>query len=257
MPGSGSAPSPAVENVAPPSKPSRRKSSSATETNQQSSSAFICSSCDEPITGMMITAMGKRWHSDHFVCSVCDLNLEHIQFFQKDGKPYCHLDYHDMFSPKCGHCNSAIENECLTALGKNWHPDHFFCRECGDPFGEDGYMVHDDFPYCEKDYLRLFAPKCTGCQDPIQGDFISALKGKWHRDCFGCTVRNDFFHRSLYVDLNLSRFADPFYSFQCLAMPGVSYWIRYRILLRGERQTVLPSTLQERCAICGGMMDII
>jgi hypothetical protein len=49
-------------------------------------------------------------------------------------------------------------------------------------------MVHDDFPYCEKDYLRLFAPKCTGCQDPIQGDFISALKGKWHRDCFGCTV---------------------------------------------------------------------
>ncbi|KAF8940261.1 hypothetical protein BGZ58_007152 [Dissophora ornata] len=188
MPGSGSAPSPAVENVAPLSKPSRRKSSSATETNQQSSSAFICSSCDEPITGMMITAMGKRWHSDHFVCSVCDLNLEHIQFFQKDGKPYCHLDYHDMFSPKCGHCNSAIENECLTALGKNWHPDHFFCRECGDPFGEDGYMVHDDFPYCEKDYLRLFAPKCTGCQDPIQGDFISALKGKWHRDCFGCTV---------------------------------------------------------------------
>lgn len=50
-------------------------------------------------------------------------------------------------------------------------------------------MVHDGFPYCEKDYLRLFAPKCTGCQDPIQGDFINALKGKWHRDCFGCTVR--------------------------------------------------------------------
>lgn len=49
-------------------------------------------------------------------------------------------------------------------------------------------MVHDGFPYCEKDYLRLFAPKCTGCQDPIQGDFISALKGKWHRDCFGCSV---------------------------------------------------------------------
>lgn len=52
-------------------------------------------------------------------------------------------------------------------------------------------MVHDDFPYCEKDYLRLFAPKCTGCQGPIQGDFINALKGKWHRDCFGCAVRID------------------------------------------------------------------
>ncbi|KAI9233500.1 MAG: LIM domain protein, partial [Podila humilis] len=149
---------------------------------------FICSSCNEAISGMMITAMGKRWHSDHFVCTVCNTNLEHVQFFQRDGLPYCHFDYHDKFSPKCGHCNSAIENECLTALGKSWHPGHFFCRECGDPFEEDGYMVHDDFPYCEKDYLRLFAPKCAGCQDPIQGDFISALKGKWHRDCFGCTV---------------------------------------------------------------------
>ncbi|KAF8975740.1 hypothetical protein BGZ46_008882 [Entomortierella lignicola] len=170
---------------AAPKKPARSGSSGSGKGSQ---GIFTCSSCDEPISGMMITAMGKKWHSDHFVCCICNTNLEHVQFFQKDGKPYCHLDYHETFSPKCGHCNSAIENECLTALGKSWHPGHFFCRECGDPFDEDGYMVHDDFPYCEKDYLRLFAPKCTACQDPIQGDFISALKGKWHRDCFGCTV---------------------------------------------------------------------
>lgn len=74
------------------------------------SSLFVCASCDEPISGTMITAMGKRWHSDHFVCSVCDLNLEHVQFFHKDGHPYCHFDYHDKFSPKCGHCNIPIEN---------------------------------------------------------------------------------------------------------------------------------------------------
>ncbi|KAG0247471.1 hypothetical protein BG011_001423, partial [Mortierella polycephala] len=175
---------PLLEGSSAPKKPAR---SSDNGTGSGHLSGFICSSCDEPISGMMITAMGKRWHSDHFVCAVCNLNLEHIQFFQKDGLPYCHLDYHDKFSPKCGHCNTAIENECLTALGKSWHPGHFFCRECGDPFDEDGYMVYEDFPYCEKDYLRLFAPKCTGCSDPIKGDFISALKGKWHRDCFGCT----------------------------------------------------------------------
>ncbi|KAI7820313.1 hypothetical protein BC939DRAFT_399597 [Gamsiella multidivaricata] len=172
--------------------PSRNSSSGSNKSGSgaraKNQTAFTCASCDEPISGMMITAMGKRWHSDHFVCCVCDQNLEHVQFFQRDGLPYCHLDYHEKFSPKCGHCNSAIENECLTALGKSWHPGHFFCRECGDPFDEDGYMVHDDYPYCEKDYLRLFAPKCSGCQGPIQGDFISALKGKWHRDCFGCTV---------------------------------------------------------------------
>ncbi|GJJ68342.1 hypothetical protein EMPS_00688 [Entomortierella parvispora] len=162
---------------------------------------YVCSSCDKAIVGTMITAMGKRWHSDHFVCTVCDVNLENTQFFHKDGQPYCSQDYHDKFSPKCGHCNAPIENECLTALGKSWHPDHFFCRECGDPFEEDGYMVHEDFPYCEKDYLRLFAPKCTGCLDPIQGDFINALKGKWHRDCFGCSVCHiGFDSTSYYVE---------------------------------------------------------
>ncbi|KAF9540121.1 hypothetical protein EC957_004635 [Mortierella hygrophila] len=174
----------APKPVTPPTKPARNGGDHV----GGGSSLFVCASCEEPISGTMITAMGKRWHSDHFVCSVCDLNLEHVQFFHKDGQPYCHFDYHDKFSPKCGHCNTPIENECLTALGKSWHPGHFFCRDCGDPFEEDGYMVHDGFPYCEKDYLRLFAPKCTGCQDPIQGDFISALKGKWHRDCFGCSV---------------------------------------------------------------------
>ncbi|KAF9989962.1 hypothetical protein BGZ75_004147 [Mortierella antarctica] len=185
----------AGKSVSPPSKPARGSDAGSGSGHQ---TGFVCSSCDEPISGMMITAMGKRWHSDHFVCAVCNLNLEHVQFFQKDGLPYCHLDYHEKFSPKCGHCNTAIEDECLTALGKSWHPGHFFCRECGDPFEDDGYMVHDDQPYCEKDYLRLFAPKCTGCQDPIQGDFINALKGKWHRDCFGCTVCHIGFDSSSY-----------------------------------------------------------
>ncbi|KAI8351573.1 hypothetical protein B0O80DRAFT_388308 [Mortierella sp. GBAus27b] len=185
---------PVVDKPISPSKPPRRNSSAG-------GSRFVCASCDEPITGVMISAMGKSWHSDHFVCCICDVSLEHIQFFQKDGKAYCHLDYHDQFSPKCGHCNTAIENECLTALGKSWHPGHFFCRECGDPFDEDGYMVHNDFPYCEKDFLRLFAPKCTGCEGPIQGDYISALKGKWHRDCFGCAVCHiGFDTTSYYVD---------------------------------------------------------
>ncbi|KAG0196818.1 hypothetical protein BGX28_009704 [Mortierella sp. GBA30] len=186
----------AETQVTPPPREPARDNEAGLRSGHQS--GFVCSSCDEPISGMMITAMGKRWHSDHFVCTVCNLNLEHVQFFQKDGLPYCHLDYHEKFSPKCGHCNTAIENECLTALGKSWHPGHFFCRECGDPFEEDGYMVHDDQPYCEKDYLRLFAPKCTGCQDPIQGDFINALKGKWHRDCFGCTVCHIGFDTSSY-----------------------------------------------------------
>ncbi|KAF9934776.1 hypothetical protein FBU30_000070 [Linnemannia zychae] len=201
----------------PPTKPARNSGD-----HVGGSSLFVCASCDEPISGTMITAMGKRWHSDHFVCIVCNLNLEHVQFFHKDGEPYCHFDYHEKFSPKCGHCNTPIENECLTALGKSWHPGHFFCRECGDPFEEDGYMVHDGHPYCEKDYLRLFAPKCTGCRDPIQGDFISALKGKWHRDCFGCTVCHIGFDSSSYYVENGKPYCKAHYKSGSLATTTVT-----------------------------------
>lgn len=84
-------------------------------------------------------------------------------------------------------------------------------------------MVHDGFPYCEKDYLRLFAPKCTGCQDPIQGDFISALKGKWHRDCFGCSVSSEKKSAQILQILHYLQ-----YFFLC-TIPVFFFLLRYRI----------------------------
>ena len=85
-------------------------------------------------------------------------------------------------------------------------------------------MVHDDFPYCEKDYLRLFAPKCTGCLDPIHGDFINALKGKWHRDCFGCSVRNKSETQSYEMT---ETYYPPSFSFQVchIGFDSTSYYV--------------------------------
>jgi hypothetical protein len=49
--------------------------------------------------------------------------------------------------------------------------------------------VHDGQAYCEKDYLRKFGQKCMGCGEYITtGEFVNALDGDWHRDCFVCTV---------------------------------------------------------------------
>lgn len=49
-------------------------------------------------------------------------------------------------------------------------------------------MVHDGHPYCEKDYLRKFGQKCMGCGEYMSGEFLNALGGDWHKDCFVCTV---------------------------------------------------------------------
>lgn len=38
--------------------------------------------------------------------------------------------------------------KCVTALDLTWHPDHFFCAQCGRPFGDDGFHEKNGKAYC-------------------------------------------------------------------------------------------------------------
>ncbi|XP_069940226.1 leupaxin isoform X11 [Cherax quadricarinatus] len=145
-----------------------------------------CCACDKPIVGQVITALGRTWHPEHFTCSHCNQELGTRNFFERDGKPYCEPDYHNLFSPRCSYCNGPILDKCVTALDKTWHPDHFFCTQCGNTFGDDGFHEKDGKPYCRDDYFNMFAPKCGGCNSPIMENYISALNAQWHPECFVC-----------------------------------------------------------------------
>ncbi|CAG8461130.1 6435_t:CDS:2 [Diversispora eburnea] len=146
--------------------------------DRRSSKIPLRNTCDKSISGTVLSALGKKWHPEHFTCTHCNNTLEHVGFFEKDGKPYCHLDYHELFSQRCASCNTPIEGQQISALGKVWHPGHFFCRECGNPFESGNFMVNDGYPYCKKDWMKLF--------EPVSGEFVNALGEKWHRDCFYC-----------------------------------------------------------------------
>ncbi len=37
-----------------------------------------------------------RWHPECFNCSICGELLEHVSSYERDGKMYCHLDYHEV-----------------------------------------------------------------------------------------------------------------------------------------------------------------
>lgn len=145
-----------------------------------------CTACDKPIVGQVITALGKTWHPEHFTCTHCNQELGTKNFFERDGRPYCEQDYHDLFSPRCAYCNGPILDKCVTALDKTWHPKHFFCTQCGNTFGEEGFHERDGKPYCREDYYNMFAPKCAGCNSPIMENYISALNAQWHPECFVC-----------------------------------------------------------------------
>ena len=66
-----------------------------------------------------------------------DMSFEEVQRLEaEDGDEslrfFCHLDYHELFSPRCKSCRTPIEGEVVVACGAEWHVGHFFCAQCGD-----------------------------------------------------------------------------------------------------------------------------
>ncbi|XP_068559398.1 uncharacterized protein pxnb isoform X1 [Cebidichthys violaceus] len=146
----------------------------------------VCGACCKPIVGQVVTAMGRTWHPEHFVCTHCQEEIGSRNFFEREGQPYCETDYHNLFSPRCYYCNGPILDKVVTALDRTWHPEHFFCAQCGSFFGPEGFHEKDGKAFCRKDYFDMFAPKCGGCARAILENYISALNSLWHPECFVC-----------------------------------------------------------------------
>jgi len=119
-----------------------------------------CAYCRTPIEGRVVSASSLRFHPECFRCDHCHTRLEHVGFFPEpeesrrkraeafqDDKSstssgstaaahrvkfYCHLDFHELYSPRCRNCKTPIEGEVVVACGGTWHVGHFFCAECGD-----------------------------------------------------------------------------------------------------------------------------
>ncbi|PSR91960.1 hypothetical protein BD289DRAFT_365305 [Coniella lustricola] len=188
-----------------------------------------CHECGLPIEGRFIALAGtsERFHPRCFSCYICGTSLEALEIspepdtfrgarldrirrraagevldenpgetMAEDGDErlrfYCHLDWHELFAPRCKHCKTPILGEHVVALGEHWHYGHFFCAECGDPF-EKG-MTHiekDGYAWCVNCQTRRTerrAPKCKMCKKAVIGQYVRALGGEWHDECFRCAT---------------------------------------------------------------------
>lgn len=47
----------------------------------------------------------------------------------------------------------------ITALNRNWHPEHFLCELCERRVGEDGYHEKDGHAYCR--LVKFYNKKCN------------------------------------------------------------------------------------------------
>ncbi|RKP21645.1 LIM domain protein, partial [Rozella allomycis CSF55] len=138
------------------------------------------------------------WHKEHFQCYECAKNVCALPFYADNDKIYCEEHYPCIGIPVCAMCqkeingvskkNFMIMKKCVSALGKEYHPEHFTCTICGKVFLDGEYLERDGKPYCEQDYKHLFTKKCDRCGNPIHETSINALNKFWHQKCFNCEI---------------------------------------------------------------------
>ncbi|XP_017033261.1 PDZ and LIM domain protein Zasp isoform X3 [Drosophila kikkawai] len=152
----------------------------------------VCCQCNKEITsGPFITALGKIWCPDHFICvnGNCRRPLQDIGFVEEKGDLYCEYCFEKYLAPTCSKCAGKIKGDCLNAIGKHFHPECFTCGQCGKIFGNTPFFLEDGNAYCEADWNELFTTKCFACGFPVEaGDrWVEALNHNYHSQCFNCT----------------------------------------------------------------------
>ncbi|KAH8093809.1 RhoGAP-domain-containing protein [Cristinia sonorae] len=95
---------------------------------------LICAKCGQALRGSYITACSKKFHVEHFTCSVCTtLFGPQDSYYEHDGDVYCHYHYSTRFATKCAGCNSAILKQ-FVEINRNmrdecWHPECYMINK--------------------------------------------------------------------------------------------------------------------------------
>ncbi|XP_047235561.1 actin-binding LIM protein 3-like isoform X6 [Girardinichthys multiradiatus] len=155
-----------------------------------------CDSCDQYITGEVVSAMGRTYHPHCFVCSVCRHPFpigDRVTFCGK--KCVCQQCSHSLEQDKpvkvlgpsyCAGCGQEIkQGQSLLALDRQWHITCFKCRTCGCALTGE-YISKDGIPYCEDDYHTQFGIRCEGCSSYISGRVLEAGGKHYHPSCARC-----------------------------------------------------------------------
>ncbi|CAG2055948.1 unnamed protein product [Timema podura] len=116
----------------------------------------ICGACRRPIEERVVTALGKHWHVEHFVCAKCEKPFLGHRHYEKKGLAYCETHYHQLFGNLCFVCNQVIGGDVFTALNKAWCVHHFACSVCDLKMNQKTKFYEFDLkPVCKKCYEKF------------------------------------------------------------------------------------------------------
>ncbi|XP_069488120.1 actin-binding LIM protein 2 isoform X7 [Ambystoma mexicanum] len=163
-----------------------------------------CICCDNFIEGEVVSALGKTYHPDCFVCAVCRHPFPAGDRVTFNGKEcICQKCFVPPNSDSgtipvhalrnCGGCGLEIKNgQSLVALDKHWHLSCFKCKTC-DTLLNAEYISKDGVPYCEMDYHAKFGIRCDSCEKYITGKVLEAGEKHYHPTCARCVRCHQMF----------------------------------------------------------------
>jgi len=67
------------------------------ETHYHAKHGTLCAGCHKAVQGRCITAMHRKFHPEHFVCSFCLKQLNKGTFKEQNDKPYCHFCFEKLY----------------------------------------------------------------------------------------------------------------------------------------------------------------
>jgi len=149
--------------------------------------AHMCATCNTPIEGNYLLIKGKYMHPRHFRCEDCGIEFKGGDCHEFEGDMYCKVHYEILLLKKCAKCGKPIKGRSLTAINKNWHPEHFTCHICNELLTEK-FFAHEGLPYCAPHYTQLFGEACDHCHDPIIGQGQKFLNKAYHMNHFMCNT---------------------------------------------------------------------
>nr|XP_057934194.1 actin-binding LIM protein 2 isoform X2 [Doryrhamphus excisus] len=156
-----------------------------------------CFSCQDFIEGEVVSALGKTYHPQCFVCASCKQPFPAGGRVTFNGKE-CICQNCSQPLPvsgpapvqaahNCCGCGKEFTNEqSLVALDKHWHLGCFKCKVCNKVLNAE-YISKDGIPYCEMDYHAMFGIQCESCRKYITGKVLEAGEKHYHPSCARCT----------------------------------------------------------------------
>lgn len=95
---------------------------------------LLCHACDGALRGSYITALGKKYHVEHFTCSLCSVVFgSDDSYYEHEDSIYCRYHYSTLYAAKCEGCKTAILKQFVEVYRggreQQWHPECYMINK--------------------------------------------------------------------------------------------------------------------------------